>query len=29
MYDRFNEIREELDPKGAFINTFTHDLFVE
>ena len=27
MYDRFNEIRKELDPKGVFANAFIRDLF--
>ena len=27
MYDRFDEIRRELDPKGVFANEFIHDLF--
>jgi len=27
LYDRFNEIRKELDPKGVFANAFIRDLF--
>ncbi len=27
MYDRFNQIRQELDPKGIFANKFIRDVF--
>jgi hypothetical protein len=27
MYDRFNEVRGELDPTGTFANTFIRELF--
>jgi FAD/FMN-containing dehydrogenase len=27
MHERFNEIREKLDPKGIFVNGFMRDLF--
>jgi L-gulono-1,4-lactone dehydrogenase len=27
MYDHFNEIRQELDPKGTLANEFIHELF--
>ena len=27
LYDRFNEIRRQLDPNGTFANRFIHALF--